>query len=207
VLALAIGERVTYVKDGNHRKGAVTSLAGQLLVAMPAMQDHRFARSVIYLCEHTEHRAMGLVVNKLLDTLTLPELMQHLGLDADGVPATARIHFGGPVEVGHGFVLHSADYVETEQTHLVGDELALTATLDILRAIGRGTGPRHSLIALGYAGWGPGQLDAEIQANAWLHVAADESIVFGPDLDDKWQRAMAKLGVDLLALSGDAGHA
>jgi putative transcriptional regulator len=185
----------------------VTSLAGQLLVAMPAMQDHRFARSVIYLCEHNEHRAMGLVVNKLLDTLTLPELMQHLGLDPDGVPASARIHFGGPVEVGHGFVLHSSDYVEKDQTHLVGEDLALTATLDILRAISRGSGPRRSLIALGYAGWGPGQLDAEIQANSWLHVEADESIVFDGDLEEKWQRAMAKLGVDLLALSGDAGHA
>lgn len=206
-MALVIGNSLPYVKVVNNWKAAVTSLAGQLLVAMPAMQDHRFARSVIYLCEHSEHRAMGLVVNKLLDTLTLPELMQHLGLTAEGVTGETRVHFGGPVEVGHGFVLHSADYIEQDQTHLVGSNLALTATLDILRAISRGAGPRRSLIALGYAGWGPGQLDAEIQANSWLHVAADEEIVFDNNLSEKWHRAMAKLGVDLLALSGDAGHA
>lgn len=206
-MALVIGDSLAYVKATNNWKAAVTSLAGQLLVAMPAMQDHRFARSVIYLCEHSEQRAMGLVVNKLLDTLTLPELMQHLGLTAEGVTGAPRVHFGGPVEIGHGFVLHSADYIEQDQTHLVGGNLALTATLDILRAIGRGAGPRRSLIALGYAGWGPGQLDAEIQANSWLHVGADEEIVFDNNLAEKWQRAMAKIGVDLRALSGEAGHA
>ena len=184
----------------------MTSLAGQLLVAMPQMQDPRFARSVILMCAHNEEGAMGLVVNKLLDQLTLPELMQQLGIEMAGVSGRPRVHFGGPVECGRGFVLHSPDYVENG-TLVIGDAMALTATLDILRAIGRGAGPRRSLLALGYAGWGPGQLDAEIQANGWLNVAADDEIVFGPGLADKWQRALAKLGVHPMTLSGDAGHA
>lgn len=186
-------------------KTSVTSLAGQLLIAMPQMQDHRFVRSVIFLCAHNEEGAMGIVVNKLIDTVTLPELLDKLGIPAEGLAGKARVHAGGPVEEGRGFVLHSDDYVE-DNTLVVGN-MALTATLDILRAIGRGQGPRKSLLALGYAGWGPGQLDAEMQDNGWLHVAADEGIVFDGDIADKWQRALAKLGIDPLALSGDAGHA
>ena len=184
----------------------MTSLAGQLLVAMPQMQDPRFARSVILLCYHNEEGAMGLVVNKVIDQLTLPKLLEQLDIAAEGVNGAPQVYFGGPVEEGRGFVLHSADYVE-DGTMIIADSLALTATLDILRAIGRGAGPRRSLLALGYAGWGPQQLDAEIQANGWLNVAADEDIVFGTSLDDKWARALAKLGVDPRALSGDAGHA
>jgi putative transcriptional regulator len=182
------------------------SLAGQLLVAMPQMQDARFARSVIMMCAHNEEGALGLVVNKLIDQLTLPELMKQLGIEAARVSQHKRVHFGGPVDGGRGFVLHSADYVEAG-TLVIGDTMGLTATLDILRAIGRGEGPQKSLLALGYAGWGPGQLDAEIQANGWLNVAADDDIVFGPGPAEKWQRALAKLGVHPLTLSGDAGHA
>jgi putative transcriptional regulator len=184
----------------------MSSLAGQLLVAMPQMQDHRFQRSVIYLCAHNEEGAMGLVVNKLIGTLTLSELLDQLNIPHPGVSHSPRVHFGGPVESGRGFVLHSSDYVE-EGSLLVGGEMALTATLDILRAIGRGEGPRNSLLALGYAGWGAGQLDHELQQNGWLHAPADEEIVFGKDLEKKWMRAMAKLGVDLTTLSGEAGHA
>lgn len=184
----------------------VTSLAGQLLVAMPQMQDHRFTRSVIYLCAHGNEGAMGLVVNKLVDALTLSKLMDQLGIPADGLKVDTTVHFGGPVESGRGFVLHSGDYSE-EGTLVIGNNVALTATLDILRAIGRGEGPRRSLLALGYAGWGPGQLDQEIQANGWLHVPADDELVFDPNPKGKWRRALAKLGVDLSALSADAGHA
>jgi putative transcriptional regulator len=186
-------------------KYQVTSLAGQLLIAMPRMQDHRFVRSVIFLCAHNEEGAMGLVVNKIIDTVTLPELLDKLGIPASGLTGLAHVHAGGPVEEGRGFVLHSDDYVE-ENTLVVGN-MALTATLDILRAIGRGKGPRRSLLALGYAGWGPGQLDAEMQDNGWLHVPADEGIVFDNEVADKWQRALGKLGIDPLALSGEAGHA
>jgi putative transcriptional regulator len=184
----------------------LTSLAGQLLVAMPQMQDPRFARSVILMCAHNEEGAMGLVVNKLIDQLTMPELMKQLKIEGQPPGDRESVHFGGPVEASRGFVLHSADYVETG-TLVVGDAFALTATLDILRAIGRGEGPTRSLLALGYAGWGPGQLDAEIQANGWLTVAPDNDIVFGSDHCDKWQRALAKLGVHPLSLSGEAGRA
>jgi putative transcriptional regulator len=182
------------------------SLAGQLLVAMPHMQDHRFVRSVIYLCAHNREGAMGLVVNKLFGTLTLPQLLDQLSIPSSGLVGVPRVHFGGPVEEGRGFVLHSADYAEKESL-VVGANLALTATLDILRAIGRGEGPRRSLLALGYAGWGPGQLDGELQQNGWLHAPADEDLLFEGELDGKWQRALAKLGVDLSMLSSDAGHA
>jgi putative transcriptional regulator len=185
-----------------------SSLTGQLLIAMPQMQDPRFARTVIYMCAHGSEGAMGLVVNKFLDNppVTLSKLMGQLGIEAEGLKADPRVHRGGPVEEGRGFVLHSADYTE-EATMVIGDNVALTATLDILRAIGRGEGPKKSLLALGYAGWGPGQLDAEIQANGWLHVDADDGLVFDPESEDKWQQAIAKIGIDLTVLSGDAGHA
>jgi putative transcriptional regulator len=184
----------------------MSSLASQLLVAMPQMQDHRFQRSVIYLCAHNEEGAMGLVVNKLIGTLTLNELLDQLNIPHDGLPGSPRVHFGGPVESGRGFVLHSSDYVE-EGSLVVGNEMALTATLDILRAIGRGEGPRKSLLALGYAGWGAGQLENEIQQNGWLHCAADPELIFGSDTDHKYEKALRKIGIDLGMLSSEAGHA
>jgi putative transcriptional regulator len=183
------------------------TLAGQLLVAMPQMPDQRFARSVIYLCAHSgDDGAMGLVINKPLGSLTMKALFAQLDIDPGGSVEARPVHFGGPVEVGRGFVLHTSDYRE-EATMLVSDNIAVTATLEILRAIGKGEGPRQCLFALGYAGWGPGQLDAEIQANGWLCVAADDGIVFDADHDGKWQRALGKLGIDLSTLSSDAGHA
>ena len=183
------------------------SLAGELLVAMPQMQDPRFARSVIYMCAHSEEAgAMGLVVNKPLESLTLDELFSHLKLKPSQADRSRPVHFGGPVDPGRGFVLHTTDYQE-DATLAVGANFAVTATLDILRAIGSGGGPQKSLLALGYAGWAPGQLDAEIQANGWLSVPADPDLVFDADLDTKWQRALGKLGIDPLALSTDAGHA
>jgi putative transcriptional regulator len=188
-------------------EGAASSLAGQLLVAMPQMSDPRFARSVIYLCTHSgDAGAMGLVINKVLGALSLAELFEQLQIQSGAFAKKRPVHFGGPCEPGRGFVLHTADYRE-EATVPVADNIAITATLDIMRAIGKGKGPRHSLFALGYAGWAPGQLDAEIQANGWLSVAADEAIVFDPDHDGKWQRALAKLGIDLSMLSSAAGRA
>lgn len=188
-------------------EGGMTSLAGQLLVAMPQMQDPRFARSVVYICAYSEDAgAMGLVINKPLGSLTMGELFTQLDINS-GDPANCRpVHFGGPVEGGRGFVLHTTDYNE-DASLVVDDNIALTATLEVLRAIGEGRGPRHSLFALGYAGWAPGQLDGEIQDNGWLSVAADHGIIFDPDHDRKWNRALAKLGVDLTMLSSEAGHA
>lgn len=181
-------------------------LAGQLLVAMPQMQDPRFARTVIYLCAHTPEGAMGLVLNRLAHSITFPDLLEQLGIGPTVAGDEIRVHFGGPVESGRGFVLHTADY-RREGTLPINSGIALTATVDILRDIARGAGPRQRLLALGYAGWGPGQLDAEIQANGWLQVPADEQLVFGRDLDAKWEQALAKLGVEHGRLSGDAGHA
>ena len=150
---------------------------------------------------------MGLVVNKTIDTLTIEELYALLKIEPVVRSNRPRpVHFGGPVAPGHGFVLHSADYRE-DGTLGIGDQFAVTATVDILRAQGKGEGPRQSLVALGYAGWGPGQLDAEIQANGWLVVAADTYLVFDTEDDGKWQRALAKLGVSPEVLSGDCGRA
>ena len=181
-------------------------MAGQLLIAMPSMQDPRFAKTVIYMCAHSADGAMGLVVNEVLESLTLPDLLEQLGIKTAGLDDQIKVHFGGPVESGRGFVLHSVDYVQ-ESTMVVDGNFALTATLDILKAIATGEGPSCSLLALGYAGWGPGQLDSEIKANGWLHVLPDNDLVFGPDLETKWDRAVAKLGVDTRMLSGEAGHA
>jgi putative transcriptional regulator len=181
-------------------------LVGQMLIAMPQMQDPRFERTVIYLCAHTEDGAMGLVINKLLDEVTFPDLLEQLDIDTGIDEDMIQVHFGGPVEAGRGFVLHSADYMQ-ESTLVVSDQFGMTATIDILKAIAEGDGPRRSLLALGYAGWGPGQLEDEIQQNGWLCVSADEALIFGPGVGDRWQQAMAKLGIDINMLSGDAGHA
>jgi|TARA_Y100000294_G_scaffold77171_1_gene72601 putative transcriptional regulator len=181
-------------------------LAGQLIIAMPAMRDPRFEKTVIYMCAHNDDGAMGLVVNRALESLTFPDMLEQLGIDPRGAGDKINVHLGGPVESGRGFVLHSRDYLQ-EATMIVDHDVALTATIEILKAIADGEGPRQSLLALGYAGWGPGQLDTEIKGNGWLHVAADADLVFGPDLDSKWQRAMDKIGIDPRMLSDDAGHA
>lgn len=177
---------------------------------MPAMEDSRFARSVIYVCAHSEDGAMGLVINRRMPSLDAGELLEQLGIDDSSSPERLRIHFGGPVESSRGFVLHSADFMR-EGSLLVDEDLAdgvaLTATLDILRAIADGRGPREHILALGYAGWGPGQLDEEIQSNGWLHVEADPVLLFDRDLSTKWQRAIAKLGFSPAMLSSDSGHA
>ncbi|OHC77156.1 MAG: hypothetical protein A3B62_00915, partial [Rhodospirillales bacterium RIFCSPLOWO2_01_FULL_65_14] len=177
-------------------------LAGQLLVAMPGMRDPRFQKTVIYMCAHNADGAMGLVVNRALDSLSFPDLLEQLGIDSSGIGKQIKVHFGGPVESGRGFVLHSPDYVQ-DATMVVDGDVALTATIDILKAIAGGTGPKQSLLALGYSGWGPGQLDTEIRSNGWLHVAADSNLVFDPRLDDKWERAMSKIGIDHRMLSDE----
>jgi putative transcriptional regulator len=185
---------------------AADFLTGQLLIAMPAMEDPRFAQSVIYLCAHTPEGAMGLVLNRPLQRPKFDELLEQL--EVAPVPPARRIRLcaGGPMDNARGFVLHTADWTG-EGSLRVTDGLALTASLDVLQAIAEGRGPREGLLALGYAGWGPGQLDAEIQQNAWLSVPADETIVFDGDHDTKWRRALGKLKIDPLLLSGAAGHA
>jgi putative transcriptional regulator len=181
-------------------------LGGQVLIAMPSLQDPRFARAVICLCAHSPDGAMGIVLNKPLEGLSFDELLKQLKLQP--VPPQRRIRLcqGGPVEGGRGFVLHTRDW-SNDQSLQVSDDLALTASVDILSAIASGGGPREGILALGYAGWGPGQLEDEIQANAWLSVTPDEALLFGEDGDGKWLQAMAKLKVDPALLSGAAGHA
>ena len=181
-------------------------VTGQLLIAMPGMRDERFAKSVIYMCAHSEEGAMGLVLNRRLDSLTFAELISQLELDEKHLSRDVPVHFGGPVESGRGFVLHTSDY-QQDATLEVVNGVALTATVEILKAIAQGKGPQKSLLALGYAGWGPGQLDMEIRANGWLQVPSDSEIIFDIEPDTKWERAIQRLGIDPRMLSDDVGHA
>lgn len=189
-------------------------LDGQMLIAMPGMSDPRFDRSVIFMCAHSDNGAMGIIVNKRAPMISFSELLERL----DIMPQESRIRlpddvqsmlvqFGGPVEPGRGFVLHTSDYFSADTSLPIDERVALTATLDILRAIAGGQGPRRSLLALGYAGWAPGQLEDEIQRNGWLSCAADEELLFGSDLDNKYLSALHKIGVDPAMLSSQAGHA
>jgi putative transcriptional regulator len=181
-------------------------LDGQLLIAMPGMGDPRFDHAVIYMCAHSPEGAMGLVVNKLADNITFPDLLEQLDIPVGDPREAIQVHFGGPVEESRGFVLHSNDYSQ-DGSMPVDEEMALTASVDVLKAISLGQGPKMSMLALGYAGWGPGQLDAEIQANAWLHLASNDELVFGADQASKWSQAVTMLGIDLSLLSTTAGHA
>ena len=189
-------------------------LTNQLLIAMPVMEDERFARSVIYVCAHSSEGAMGIILNRPAGSIDFPELLVQLDIidDADQIklPANAeamKVMKGGPVETGRGFVLHSSDFFIKDATLPIDDGVCLTATLDILKAIAKGTGPRHAILALGYAGWAPGQLENEIQENGWLHCPADADLIFGRDVEDKYERALQKLGIEPGMLSNEAGHA
>lgn len=188
-------------------------LDGQLLLAMPVMLDPRFARSVIYICAHSEDGAMGLVINQRASHISFPDLLSKLNIvpsTAEGISEGVRgmsIHVGGPVETGRGFVLHSSDYFVNDSTLPIEDGVCLTATIDILKAIAAGNGPNRAILALGYAGWSPGQLESEIQANGWLNCPADPDLIFNTDLESKYARALAKIGIDPSHLVSDAGHA
>lgn len=181
-------------------------LTGQFLIAMPGMQDDRFQQTVIYMCAHGPGGAMGLVVNKPMESISFPDMLEQLEIIVPPEGEGIDVLFGGPVETGRGFVLHSPDYVH-DATMVVDDDVALTATIDVLKAIAGGDGPKQSLLALGYAGWGPGQLDDEIKENGWLCVDADPDLLFNTDVESKWQGAMKKLGIDPLMLSDSAGNA
>jgi len=182
-------------------------LSGKLLIAMPGMGDPRFDRSVIFVCAHSGDGAMGLIVNKPAADLTFDALLKQLGITKTERARPIRVHFGGPVEHARGFVLHSADYGGEGTTLKVDEHFGMTATLDILEAIARGAGPNASLLALGYAGWGPGQLEDEIGRNGWLTCEAQPDLVFSERNDRKWQLALKTLGVDPLTLSAAAGRA
>ena len=189
-------------------------LDGQMLIAMPSMGDERFARSLIYVCAHSSEGAMGIVVNQPAAHITFPDLLVQLEVvgapDLIQLPPHAgevKVLKGGPVETSRGFVLHSADFFIENSTLPIDDGICLTATLDILKAIARGDGPRSAVLALGYAGWAPGQLENEINQNGWLHCNADSELIFGQDMDGKYKQALSKIGIDLGMLSSEAGHA
>lgn len=189
-------------------------LDGQMLIAMPGMSDPRFDHSLIYLCAHSENGAMGLIVNKVTPMMSFGDLVGQLdAVDMEDLQKTNEelmtrpVLFGGPVEPGRGFVLHTSDYFTQDSSLPVTGKIALTATVDILRAMARGEGPARASLALGYSGWAPGQLEDEIQHNGWLHCDADEDLLFGTAHDLKYVTALRKIGVDPGMLSGDAGHA
>lgn len=189
-------------------------LDGQMLVAMPLMEDERFARTVIYVCAHSAEGAMGIVVNQPAGTIDFPDLLVQLDIidEAEQIKLpedveSMKVLKGGPVKTGHGFVLHSSDFFIENSTLPIDDGISLTATLDILKAIAKGSGPRQAILALGYAGWAPGQLETEIQGNGWLHCPADPDLIFDGDVDSKYERALRKIGIDLAMLSNEAGHA
>jgi len=181
-------------------------LSGRMLVATPGMPDMRFSRSVIYLCSHGPSGSMGLVINRLYGELNFRGLLDQLNIEMAPDARDLPIHFGGPVEPGRGFVLHSSDY-SREGTTQIDDKVSLTATVEILKALAEGAGPDRALLALGYAGWGAGQLDAELRTNGWLVAPTDPDIIFNPDVESKWDKALAKIGISPMMLSGDIGHA
>lgn len=190
------------------------NLEGQLLIAMPQMTDERFHRSVIYMCAHSPEGAMGIIINQkapnidfksLLERLEISEI--HLSNEEDKDIEMPQVHLGGPVETRRGFVLHSADYYNDENTITIDGEICLTATLDILKAMAWGKGPDDALLALGYAGWGPGQLEEEMQTNGWLHCSADRDLIFMSQIDQKYRLSMGKIGIDPSHLVNQTGHA
>ena len=190
---------VNQAQDNNY-------LSGQLLIAMPSMADPRFERSVIYICAHNSDGAMGLLVNRPIESLSFSELLGQLEIDLNDEMSPVRVMFGGPVEQERGFVLHSPDYLQ-DASLVVDENVVLTATVEVLQAIADGIGPKNYLLALGYAGWDAGQLDSEIKNNGWLSVGSDHDLIFGSDLESKWLNAMTKIGIDPHMLSDDAGHA
>lgn len=184
-----------------------SNLAGKLLIAMPDMSDPRFAKTVIYICAHSDEGGMGLIINKPQTAIKFPALLDQMGITPSPTMSDVQVHFGGPVENQRGFVLHSNDYACETGTLIVDDDFRMTATMQVLEDIARGAGPAQSLLALGYAGWGPGQLEFEIGKNGWLTCSPNADIIFGAAHDRKWTAALKVLGVDPLLLSATAGRA
>ncbi|MEM8582581.1 MAG: YqgE/AlgH family protein [Pseudomonadota bacterium] len=182
-------------------------LSGKLLIAMPGMGDPRFDLSVVYICAHSEDGAMGLIVNKPTPEVRFEDLLEQLNIDKGDAARKISVHYGGPVETGRGFVLHSADYDSNSSTLLVDSRIGMTATLDVLEDLAAGRGPIQCFLALGYAGWGPGQLEDELQRNGWLTCDADTGLVFEVPATKKWQSALEVLGIDPLLLSATGGRA
>jgi putative transcriptional regulator len=187
--------------------GGDNFLEGKLLIAMPGMADPHFEKSVIFMCAHSAEGAMGIMINKPVAGLSFQDLVQKLELAVTPSTPNFPVLYGGPVETGRGFVLHSGDYECSEATLPVSADVSLTATLDILRAMADGRGPQHAIFALGYAGWTAGQIEDEIRRNGWIHCDSDPALLFDSELDAKWASALRKLGIDASGLSAHTGHA
>ena len=183
------------------------NLCGKLLIAMPGMGDPRFEKSVVYMCAHSDDDAMGLIINKPTPEVTFPKLLAQLSIDGAKDAPDTRIYFGGPVELGRGFVLHSGEYHLEDMTLTVDDRFGMTATRDVLMDMVAGKGPDKALLALGYSGWGAGQLEGELQQNGWLTCDATPEVVFDVPDADKWVAALKLLGIDPFMLSATAGRA
>ena len=184
-----------------------TDLTGKILIAMPGMGDPRFEHSVIYLCAHSEEGAMGLIVNKPSADVSMAALLEQLSITPSPGLGPRQVHFGGPVEMGRGFVLHSPDYMSGLTTLQVNEGFAMTGTLDVLETIARGDGPAHWMAMLGYAGWGPGQLEEELAENGWLVCDATPELVFETADASKWEAALNSMGVSAHLLSAEGGRA
>lgn len=184
-----------------------TDLTGKLLIASPGIGDPRFAGTVIFVCAYSDDGSMGLIINRPAPEIPLDNLLEQLDIPCDSNKRDIRVHFGGPVETGRGFVLHSGEYDAAEATLQVTDALSMTASLDILQAMATGGGPKEARLMLGYSGWGPGQLEAEIAQNGWLICDAPTSLVFQRDASAIWTEALAVLGVDPVMLSSEGGRA
>lgn len=199
-------KRITHGNQVNPQLLGPSPFKDQLLIAMPRLTNDAFARSVVYLCAHSAAGAMGIIVNQRIPEVKFKDLLGQLSLPQSELKVEPTVHFGGPVETGRGFVLHSIDFKRTE-TLCINNHIGITGTIDILKAISDGTGPQKSIFALGYAGWGPGQLESEMQQNAWITIPADDEIIFSPDLASKWEKALLKLGITPMTLSSEVGHA
>ncbi len=180
-------------------------LSGQLLLAMPGIGDARFERSVIAMCLHDDHGALGLCLHHEDRDFTVPDLMRQLGIDPRNTPSRPVLQ-GGPVETGRGFVLHTPDWAGQDTRH-IGERWALTSTLDVLAAIAEERGPQHWLVATGYAGWGAGQLERELRHHGWFTTGASDSLVFETDARIRWTGGFAAAGIDARMLADVAGHA
>jgi len=195
------------MQDIQTKRGSILELEGKLLVAMPSMGDPRFERSVVFMCAHSDEGAMGLIVNKRMRDIKMRDVLDQLSIEAADEAMDMPVLFGGPVETGRGFVLHSSEYKSNLNSLLVSGGFAMTATLDILEDIANGKGPERALMTLGYAGWGPGQLEAEIAQNGWLTAEASSNLIFQVQPNQMWTAALESLGVDPISLSATAGRA
>lgn len=210
-----VGRYRTLVQNTKYSEYQVTAntielsgdLAGKMLIAMPGMGDLRFDQSVVFMCAHSDDGAMGLIINKPAQDVVLGDVLGQLDIEVSQQVRESRVHIGGPVETARGFVLHSREFQSNLQTLNVDADFGMTCTLDILEEIGKATGPAQSQLMLGYAGWGAGQLEAEIRHNGWLVCEASFELVFGTDDDTKWSKALDSIGVNPLTLSAAAGRA